>query len=190
MKELLVLSGGLSHLRFNTRFIYSVFLLFCTVGYVVMAALAMARSGLSVDSIATYYRGDESEMIYGKTYGELLETTHFHLFAMPMLLFVQGHLFLLTRWPTGLKVTLVLAATLGIALDLAAPWLIVYGSADWAWTKTMARILMGAGFAAFALVPLYEMWFVKAEPPPDADWDPGTLAEMAASQAARDADDS
>jgi len=180
MKELLVINGGLCHLRFNTRFIYSVFLLFCVIGYGVMTALAMQRSGVSLDSIASYYRGDESQMRFGKTYGELLETTHFHLFAMPMLLFVQGHLFLLTRWRTSIKVTIVVAATLGIALDLAAPWLIVYGSADWAWTKTAARILMGGGFAAFTLVPLYEMWFVKPDPSMSPEWDPSTFARLAA----------
>ena len=174
------MSGGLCHLRFTTRFIYSVFLVFCVVGYAVMAALAMQRSGLSTDSIATYYRGDEAEMAFGKTDGELLETTHFHLFSMPMLLFVQGHLFLLTRWRTSIKITIVVAAAIGIALDIAAPWLIVYGSADWAWTKTLARALMGVAFTAFAVVPLYEMWFVKPDPSLRPEWDPSTFARLAA----------
>lgn len=187
MKELLVLRGGLCHLRFNTRFIYSVFLMFCVVGYAVMAALAMQRSGLSTDSIATYYRGDEAEMAFGKTHGELLETTHFHLFAMPMLLFVLGHLFLLTRLSTALKLALVVAASVGIALDLGAPWLIVYGSADWAWTKTLARALMGVAFTALTVVPLYEMWFVTPTPMPDANWGPTTFARLASEQGRGDA---
>src|SRR5262245_54736409 len=158
MKELIRLRQGLGDLQWGTRFAYTLFLLFCGAAYAVMTALALQRSGLSPSGIAAYYAGDEAAQRYGKTTGELLEVTHFHLFAMPLLLFVQGHLFLLTRWPLRLKVALVTAGALGIALDLAAPWLIVYVSHGCALLKDVARVLMAAAFTAFAVVPLWEMW--------------------------------
>jgi len=161
VKELITLRAGLCSLRWSTRFVYTVFLLFCFANYAVMSALAISRSGFSPHSIAAYYGGDEAALVYAKTPAELLEVTHFHLFAMPLLLFVQGHLFLLTRWPMRSKVILVIAAAVGIALDLAAPWLIIYVSPELALVKDAARILMGAGFLAFAAVPLWEMWFAR-----------------------------
>ena len=161
MKELLTLRAGLGTLQWSTRFVYTVFLLFCFANYAVMSALAISRSGLSAHSIATYYGGDATALVYAKTPAELLEVTHFHLFAMPLLLFVQGHLFLLTRWPMRRKVILVVAAAVGIGLDLAAPWLIIYVSPGLAMVKNAARVLMAAGFIAFAAVPIWEMWFAR-----------------------------
>lgn len=158
MKELIRLRHGLGDLQPGTRFAYTLFLGFCGAAYAVMTVLAVQRSGLAPSGIAAYYAGDAATQTYGKTPGEMLEVTHFHLFAMPMLLFVQGHLFLLTRWPMRVKVALVVAGTLGIALDLAAPWLIVYVSRDLAALKDAARVLMAVAFTAFAVVPLWEMW--------------------------------
>jgi len=173
MREVINLRGGLTTLRWSTRFIYTVFLAFCAVSYGVMVALALHRSGVALDGIATYYRGDEAQMIYGKTRGEMLEVTHFHMFAMPLMLFVQGHLFLLTTWPRRVKVAFVVAGAVGIALDLAAPWLIVYVTPTAAILENIGRICMGAAFTAFAVVPLYEMWLRKRPSdedlfPPDA----------------------
>jgi ABC-type enterobactin transport system permease subunit len=159
MKEFLYLKGGLRSLQWSTRFVYTLFLLFSLASYAVMFALAAQRSGFSSGSVAAYYAGDESQAHYPKTTGELLEVTHFHLFSMPMLLFVQGHLFMMTRWPRRLKIAIVSAAFVGAALDLAAPWLVLYVSRDLACAKMIARVLLGPALIAFALVPLREMWW-------------------------------
>lgn len=164
MRDLITVRGGLTQLRWSTRFVYTLFLIFCFANYAVMSVMAISRSGFSSQGIAAYYAGDEAAMTYAKTPAELLEVTHFHLFAMPLLLFVQGHLFLLTRWPLRRKVVLVLAAAAGVALDIAAPWLIVYLSPSLAPVKNAARVLMAAGFLAFAAVPLWEMWCARPAP--------------------------
>jgi hypothetical protein len=171
MRDLVRVRGGLWSLQWGTRFVYTLFLAFCVAGYAVMVALALARSGVSTEGIATYYRGDDAGLAYPKTDAELLELTHFHLFSMPLMLFVQGHLFLMTSWPRRLKTALVVAGAVGIAIDLAAPWLILHGSAAFAPAKNVGRVLMGAAFTAFAVVPLWEMWFVRRPGAngPDAD---------------------
>lgn len=159
MKEFLYLKDGLRSLQPSTRFVYTFFLAFSLASYVVMIALAAPRSGFSPASVSAYYAGGDGR--YAKTAGELLEVTHFHLFSMPLLLFVQGHLFLMTRWPRGLKLAIVIAAFAGCALDMGAPWLVVYVSPDLAVTKLLARALLGPALIAFALVPLYEMWWAR-----------------------------
>jgi hypothetical protein len=173
MKEFLYLKNGLRSLQPSTRLAYTLFLVFSLVGYLVMIALAADRSGFTVSSAASYYAGAGDT--YPKTKGELLEVTHFHLFSMPLLLFVQGHLFLMTRWPRRLKLGLLYAAFLGCALDLAAPWLVLYVSRDLAAAKVVARILLGPPLLAFAVVPLWEMWFSREPPGGDRDDPPPRL---------------
>lgn len=156
MKEFLYLRNGLRSLQPSTRFVYTLFLVFSLASYVVMIALAAARSGFTPASVADYYAGGGER--YAKTSGELLELTHFHLFSIPLLLFVQGHLFLMTRWPRALKKWIVIAAFTGAALDLAAPWLVVYVSRELWVAKLAARVLLGPSLLAFTIVPLVEMW--------------------------------
>jgi hypothetical protein len=163
MKEFLTLKNGLSSLQPSTRLAYSLFLVFSLASYAVMILLAAERSGFSAASAAEYWAGNAGEgAAYAKTKGELLEVTHFHLFAMPLMLFVQGHLFLMTRWPRAPKLALVYAAFLGAACDLAAPWLVVYVSRDLAFVKVAGRCLLGPALICFALVPLWEMWGPQA----------------------------
>lgn len=166
MKEFLYLRSGLRSLQPSTRFAYTLFLAFSLVSYVVMIALAAGRSGFTPASVGDYYAGGGEQ--YAKTAGELLELTHFHLFSMPLLLFVQGHLFLMTRWPQALKKWIVIAAFTGAALDLAAPWLIVYVSRELWIAKLAGRVLLGPSLLAFTIVPLVEMWRPSpGESPPE-----------------------
>jgi hypothetical protein len=156
MKEFLYLRNGLRSLQPSTRFAYTLFLVFSLASYGVMIALAAGRSGFSPASVGDYYAGGGDR--YAKTAGELLELTHFHLFSVPLLLFVQGHLFLMTRWPQSLKKWIVIAAFTGAALDLAGPWLIVYVSRSFWVAKLAARVLLGPSLLLFTIVPLVEMW--------------------------------
>jgi hypothetical protein len=162
VKEFLFLRSGLSSLQPSTRIAYTLFLIFSLASYAVMVALATQRSGFTPSSIADYYAGGGER--YEKTVGELLEVTHFHLFSMPLMLFVQGHLFLMTRWPRRLKLTLVYAAFLGAACDLAAPWLTLYVARELALVKFAGRALLAPALLAFAFVPLYEMWWPRRAP--------------------------
>ena len=150
--------GGLPGLRLETKTIYTLYLAFSVIGFAVMGVLASTRAGWAPGAIATYYIGDESMGLYGKTAGELIELTHFHLFAIPLFLFVTGHVFLLSRWPAGLKIGIVLAAFLGAAGLIAAPWLIIRLSPHWSLLTLAARMLLAGAFLVFLLVPLWEMW--------------------------------
>ncbi len=157
MKEFLYLRDGLRSLQPSTRLAYSLFLGFSLASYGIMLALGLTRSGVTPGSIADYYAGDGIDR-YPKSMGELLELTHFHLFAMPLILFVMGHLFLMTCWPRKWKLAIVYSAFAGAALDLAAPWLVIYVTRDAALLKDLARVLLAPALVAFALVPLWEMW--------------------------------
>ncbi|MHB9108407.1 MAG: hypothetical protein ACYDCO_15230 [Armatimonadota bacterium] len=158
MKEWTNGAGGLSALRWETKVIYTLYLLFSAAGFAVMGVLASMRSGWRPGAIAAYYIGDESIGLYGKTPAELLELTHFHLFAVPLFLFVTGHVFLLCRWRPGVKVGIVAAAFLGAAGLIAAPWLLITAGRGWAFLLLTARVLLAVPGLLFLAVPLWEMW--------------------------------
>lgn len=170
MRELLFARYGLGHLQWSTRFIYTLFLVFCLASYGVMVWMGAERSGFDSASIADYYAGNEAayeageidimEVVYAKPTESLVELTHFHLFSMPVLLFIQGHLFLLTRLPRRLKIAAVVAAFAGAACDLAAPWMIQGLGRDYAWVKTAGRVLLAPTLLAFTIVPVIEMWLL------------------------------
>ena len=147
---------GLRTLQPSTRFALGLLLVFALASYVVMLALGLSRSGLTPASIAAYYAGPVPGE--GKTTGELLELTHFHLFAMPLFLFVLGHLFLMCRWPAPrVRRWIVLAAFAGAACDLAAPWLVIQLSPLCAWVKIGGRVLLVPALLVLTLVPLFEI---------------------------------
>ena len=175
MKEFLYLKNGLRSLQPSTRFVLTLFLSFSLVSYVVMIALAAQRSGFTASSAADYYAGGGDR--YPKTAGELLEVTHFHLFSMPLLLFVQGHLFLMTRGLGPWKRWVVVAAFAGAALDIAAPWLVLYVSRDLAIAKIAARVLLGPSLLLITVVPLIEMWRPEPSEPSAPSGKPPVLGE-------------
>ena len=51
----------------ETRVAYTAFLVLSALGLATLVALAM-RAGTSPSAIAVYYRGDDSEMSFGKTF--------------------------------------------------------------------------------------------------------------------------
>lgn len=89
--------------------------------------------GLTGAEAEAWYRGnadqpDAAELLMEKSPRQLLEVAHFHLYTMPVLLLVLGHLFLLARGSTRFKLGIVLGAAGFTALHVAAPWAVRYGA--------------------------------------------------------------
>lgn len=147
---------GLAQLQPSTRLLFGLVLVFTLASYVVMLCLGLSRSGWTPASIVQYYAGAHPDE--GKSSGELLEITHFHLFSIPMLLFVLGHVFLMCRWPrAGVRLALVLCGFAGAACDLAAPWLVIHVGPWCAWVKLGGRLLLAPALLAMTLIPLWEI---------------------------------
>jgi hypothetical protein len=91
----------------------------------------------------------------------LLQTTHFHLFSMSVLLLVIGHLFFMTRLGAKAKQGVIAAAVAATVLHLLAPWAIVFAGRRLAVVYPLSGFALLATYAALMAVPLYEMWFVK-----------------------------
>ncbi|MBI3783459.1 MAG: hypothetical protein HY270_08655 [Deltaproteobacteria bacterium] len=160
-------SGGylLRNARFEVRLIYTGFLLLTLIGMLTMAAFQIWHIGLTPERIAAYYNGGDSgtEMSFGKTFRQLVETTHFHSFIMGVEYLVLAHLFIATTLATTTKRTLIVVGFAGLAGDLISPWLVHYVSGSFAYLQLLSWSAEWIGFGAYIAVPILEMWFRNDE---------------------------
>src|SRR5215510_6108123 len=84
----------------ETRVAYTAFLALTVLGLATLLALAI-RAGVTPGAIATYYRGGESEMAFGRTFWQLTEVSHAHLFTVPVVVLILSHL--LYGTPTSVR---------------------------------------------------------------------------------------
>ena len=91
---------------------------------------------------------------------KLVETTHAHLFSMPVLLLVAGHLFLLCGASLRIKVAAIAIASGATVLHLLAPWLIVLsgGNALAAAIYPLSGGLLLICFTLLLALPVWQMW--------------------------------
>ena len=150
--------------RTEVKFAYTGFLAFTLVGLGTMIAFHVGRIGFSVENVASFYRGGDvaGQMRFPKTYGELLEITHFHAFTMGTVYLILAHLFAATAWPAWLRSS-ALGLTLSAALlDLAIPWLVRFGSASFAALALVAWTAQWIGYGTIIVGTLIDRWRPRA----------------------------
>lgn len=104
---------------------YASYLALTLLGLVTAALLHVDGLGTSGASAAGWWRGDDVAT-YAKSYRQLAELTHFHLFTEPVALLVVAHLYALGS-DTGRRKVVAIVATAGaILLQVALPWVCTY----------------------------------------------------------------
>lgn len=145
----------------NIRLVYTFFLLLMLAGFAFTFFWAHSMTDLSPAGIAAHYRGSDKNFGEPMSFGQLSETTHFHLFTMPVVFLILAHVLYLTMASQKVKVISTWAAFAGVTLDLISPWLTTYVSKFFALTLLLGDFLMVAGFLVMWAIPMYEMWFLK-----------------------------
>ena len=88
---------------------------------------------------------------------ELVDIVHPHLFTVPIVLFILGHLLHLTRLPDRLKLAVNAGAFLAFFVTFVSP-LVVADRAAIGWLLFGGGCLFLLSLAALCLVPVWEMW--------------------------------
>ncbi|MDH3521185.1 MAG: hypothetical protein OEM49_12075 [Myxococcales bacterium] len=122
------------------------------------ALLYFEKMGLGYDSVVRYYRGDEAEFLSPRSYAGLLEISHFHLFAMGMLLLVLTHLVLFVPLPNRWKAWLVALPFAAAALDEGAGWLVRFVHPGFAYAKIAGFVALEASLAALVILSLWAVF--------------------------------
>ena len=154
----------------QTRVLLTLFNGMIVVATAVSVLMYRVRTGLTPGGARAYYLGNEGtaqagdEMLFARSFKELLDVTHDHAFSQPFLFFVLCHIFALTRVSDRVKIAVYVASFGSVLIDLASPWVIRYVSPGFAALQIANGVLMTAALITLLAVPVYEMWFYR-EPP-------------------------
>ncbi|HEY4184564.1 MAG TPA: hypothetical protein VGP07_05810 [Polyangia bacterium] len=105
-------------------------------------------------------------IVVAVSYRKLLEVTHFHLFTMPVVLLIVGHLFLATGAGDRAKALWIGAGAVSVALHLATPWLVRYGSPSLAPLHAVSGLALTVTMSVLTLAPVVSMWRGPGRPRP------------------------
>ena len=126
--------------------------------WVTNALLYFDKMGLTPGSVLEYYRGNEEKFRQPRSFQGLLEVSHFHLFAMGMLLLVLTHLMLFVPLADRAKAWLIAVPFLAGALDEGAGWLVRYGHPVFAWAKIAGFLLLQGSLALLVGLSLWAVF--------------------------------
>jgi len=133
------------------------FLVYVALLWVSNGLMYFHKMSLSAESVVAYYLGSEQEFTQPKSYQSLLEVTHFHLFAMGMLVLTLTHLMLMTHLPTLVKIWVSAIVYASAIADEAAGWLVRFVHPDFAYFKIGAFLLLEASLAILIIVVIISL---------------------------------
>jgi len=122
------------------------------------ALLYFNKMSLTAASVIEYYLGSEEHFLSPRSYQGLLEVSHFHLFAMGMLLLVLTHLMLFVPLRNGTKAWLIIIPFLSAILDEGSGWLVRYVSPSFAYAKIAGFLLLESSLAVLVIVALWSVF--------------------------------
>jgi hypothetical protein len=145
----------------QNRLLQTIVVLFC----VYVAALWLTNlllyfqnMGLTPSSVIAHYRGSEEEFLSPRSYEGMLEVSHFHLFAMGMLLLVLTHLILFVPLRGALKAWLIAVPFAAALLDEGAGWGVRFLHPGFALVKIAGFLLLQTSLAVLIIVSLWAVF--------------------------------
>jgi hypothetical protein len=122
------------------------------------ALLYFNKMSLTPRSVVEYYLGSEERFLTPRSYQGLLEVSHFHLFAMGMLLLVLTHLMLFVPVRNATKAWLIALPFAAALLDEGAGWLVRFAHPGFAYLKIAGFLLLQGSLAALIIVSLWAVF--------------------------------
>jgi hypothetical protein len=144
------------------RLILACFLVFVVLLWATNAALFLGQMGFSYDGVVRHYLGDEASFAEPRSLKVLLEISHFHLFAMGILLLTMTHLVLFVPVRGATKAWIIVLSFAGALLDEGSGWLVRYAHPAFAWAKlagfvtlqlTLGWMIVLVGWAVWTAAP-------------------------------------
>lgn len=126
------------------RLILFFFLVYMVFFWVTNWVLYFEKMSLNPASVVTHYLGDP-DVEFGqppRPLGALAETSHFHLFAMGMLVMTLTHLLLFLPVSFRVKGSLTLLTFLAALLDEGSGWLVRFLHPSFAWLKVASFLVL------------------------------------------------
>ena len=138
--------------------IVALYALYVSALWVTNALLYFSKMSLSYASVVAYYLGSEERFLPPRSYQGLLEVSHFHLFAMGILLLVLTHLMLFVPIKNGTKAWLIAVPFLSGFLDEGSGWLVRFVHPGFAYLKIASFLLLQGSLAALIIASLWAVF--------------------------------
>jgi hypothetical protein len=122
------------------------------------ALLYFSKMSLTAVSVIDYYLGSEERFLSPRSYQGLLEVSHFHLFAMGMLLLVLTHLMLFVPIRNSTKAWLIIIPFFAAILDEGSGWLVRFVSPNFAYAKIAGFLLLQTSLAVLVAISLWSVF--------------------------------
>ena len=151
----------------QTRVLVTLFNTTIVIATALSIVIYRVRTGLTPGGAQSYYLGNEGtarpgeEMLFARSFRELLDVTHDHAFSQPFLFFVLCHIFALTRVSDRVKIVTYVASFGSALVDLAVPYLIRFVSPRFAALQIVNYGVMTLTLLVLVAVPTYEMWVYR-----------------------------
>jgi hypothetical protein len=145
----------------RNRLLQTIVVLYCVyvaLLWVTNAGLYFAKMGLTPSSVVDYYLGSEERFLSPRSAQGLLEVSHFHLFAMGMLLLVLTHLVLFVPLASRTKAWLIVLPFVSALADEGAGWLVRFVSPHFAWLKIAGFLALQASLAVLVALSLWAVF--------------------------------
>jgi len=143
------------------KVIVGCFLFYTLILWVTNAGLYLSHMGLTPASVTDYYLGNEEHFLQPRSLRGLLETLHFHTFAMGMLLLTLTHLLLFV--PLSLRVKawgIAIAFASGLTGELSS-WGVRFVHPAFAYLK-IASFLTLEGVLLWLMIVVVRAMFFNA----------------------------
>ena len=152
-----IVSGDMGRNRL-LQVIILIYALYVSGLWLTNTLLYFHKMSLSYGSVVAYYLGSEESFLSPRSYQGLLEVSHFHLFAMGMLLLVLTHLMLFVPLKNGTKAWLIALPFLTGFLDEGSGWLVRFVHPGFAYLKIASFLLLQGSLAALIIASLWAVF--------------------------------
>ncbi len=126
--------------------------------WVTNTLLYFSKMALTYSSVVEYYLGSDERYLSPRSYQGLLEVSHFHLFAMGMLLLVLTHLMLFVPLANRWKAWLIAVPFCAAILDEGAGWLVRFAHPGFAYAKIAGFLLLQGSLALLIFVSVWAVF--------------------------------
>ncbi len=120
--------------------------------------LYFSKMGLTAASVVDYYLGSEDLFLSPRSYEGLLEVSHFHLFAMGMLLLVLTHLMLFIPVRSNIKIWLIVVPFVSALVEEGSGWLVRFASPHFAYLKIAGFLMLEMSLAVLVGLSLWSVF--------------------------------
>jgi len=140
------------------QLIIVLFIIYVAILWLTNALLYFHKMGLTYASVTEYYLGSEEKFLPPRSYQGMLEITHFHLFAMGILLLTLTHLMLFVPLRLELKPWFIVVPFCAALLDEGGGWLVRFVHPLFAYVKIAGFVILEVSLAVLVCVSLWAVF--------------------------------